>query len=427
MKIDATRVLDVARRDSELGYKLRNFTGTIAIDLGEDGLTLVVDDGVISDVKPSGRADATMRISAPEAYWRESLAQVPRAGFDSLTTGLSQGLKVVGDFALHVSPYQGALHRLLIVLRTAASGPTPRRNEPAEPWRETDTAVGRYVHVTSGGETARIYYEEAGSGPVPLVLQHTAGSDSRQYRHVLANPELQKRFRMIAWDLPGHGRSFLPQGTRWWEQPYRTGLHELVAGSCASKDAIGLDRPIYLGCSVGGQLALDLAAEAPEHFRAFIPVNGWYEIVSRGPYNNDIHRLPTTSPEYFSSLILAATGPQSPEAAAQEVFWVYRSNFPGIYAGDNDYFMNEHDLRRNGHKIVADKTPVIMVSGEYDGNLQSPEHGAEAVVRHVPGVEHHVLPGLSHFAPADDPVAFCEQMIPIFDRLLARLELKETV
>ena len=428
MRIDPATALRRARADRELAYKLRDFSGTIAFDLDGQVLCFAIRDGaVVAVTEGSPGEDADIRIAAPDSYLREALKNPPPAGYENLTMAMGRGLTVEGDFVRLVSPYHGALHRLLIVLREALNGPTVRREMPAEPWAETDTAVGRYVHLRNGDAAARIYYEEAGTGSVPLVLQHTAGADSRQYRHMLANPEMQRRFRMIAWDLPGHGRSFLPAGTRWWEQPYQTSREDLIAWSCAIKVALRLDRPIFMGCSVGGQLALDLAAEAPEHFRAFIPLNGWYEIVSRGPYDNGIHRLPTTSPEYFSSLILSAVAPQSPEASTQEVYWVYRSNFPGIYAGDNDYFMNGHDLRENGHKIDASRTPVVMVSGEYDATSRAPDHGAEAVVRHVPGVEHHVLPGLGHFAPADDPVAFCEQLLPILDALLARLDLMEAV
>ena len=47
-----------------------------------------------------------------------------------------------------------------------------------------DKAVGRYVHLTIDDIEYRVYYEESGSG-IPLLLQHTAGCDGRQCRHLL--------------------------------------------------------------------------------------------------------------------------------------------------------------------------------------------------------------------------------------------------
>ena len=51
--------------------------------------------------------------------------------------------------------------------------------------------AGRYVYLTVRGVEYRVYYEEAGEG-TPVLFQHTAGSDGRQYRHMLEDPELKK-------------------------------------------------------------------------------------------------------------------------------------------------------------------------------------------------------------------------------------------
>jgi pimeloyl-ACP methyl ester carboxylesterase len=87
-----------------------------------------------------------------------------------------------------------------------------------DPFAARDVIVGRYVRFEVGGAEYRMYYEEAGQG-IPLLLQHTAGADSRQWRHFLADPELQRTYRLIAYDLPFHGRSLPPvRGARWWDR-----------------------------------------------------------------------------------------------------------------------------------------------------------------------------------------------------------------
>ena len=52
--------------------------------------------------------------------------------------------------------------------------------------------TGRYVHVDIGGEMHRIYFEENGVG-IPLVCLHSAGSDGRQWRHLLSTLRLHVR------------------------------------------------------------------------------------------------------------------------------------------------------------------------------------------------------------------------------------------
>src|SRR5512147_2509187 len=70
---------------------------------------------------------------------------------------------------------------------------------------------GAYVHLSLGGKPHRIYFEEAGQG-IPLVCLHTAGSDGRQYRALMNDPEITARFRVLAFDLPWHGKFSPPAG-----------------------------------------------------------------------------------------------------------------------------------------------------------------------------------------------------------------------
>ena len=71
--------------------------------------------------------------------------------------------------------------------------------------------TGRYVHLTVQGVEYRVYFEEAGKG-TPVLMQHTAGSDGRQWRHILEDEKLTSEFRFIAHDLPYHGKSLPPLG-----------------------------------------------------------------------------------------------------------------------------------------------------------------------------------------------------------------------
>jgi len=216
--MDITQSLEsfraAATGDKELAYKLRGLDATVRIGPDASPFDLKVVGGAVQAVEPaSGDADVVM--SAPDAFWQASFARpLADPGYETLTMSFARGLKVEGDFAAHVAAYQGAWQRLYLVLRKAVSGLAERRAEPA-PRRETDNAIGRYAYVKANGQEARIYFETAGTGPTPLILQPMAGADGRQYRYLLAHPEMQKRFTMIAYDLPYHGKSLPPIGVRW--------------------------------------------------------------------------------------------------------------------------------------------------------------------------------------------------------------------
>jgi pimeloyl-ACP methyl ester carboxylesterase len=189
----------------------------------------------------------------------------------------------------------------------------------------------------------------------------------------------------------------------------------------AIADALQLDQPFFMGCSVGGQLALDLAAFHGSRFGAFISLNGWYDNPQPSEViNNDVFRTPSVSEDYPMSIILGGTSPEAPEEHAQEVYWVYRSNFPGVYAGDNDYFMHEHDLKEYGHRIDARAKPVYVIAGQYDAASRDKVHGGPAVAANVPGAIFIEAKGLGHFAPSDDPQGFSEMIVPVLDEVIER-------
>src|SRR5690606_18662733 len=71
---------------------------------------------------------------------------------------------------------------------------------------EFEPIIGRYLRLELLGREHRLYIEEAGQG-IPLLCLHTAGSDTRQYRALMNEPEILKNFRVIAFDLPWHGKS----------------------------------------------------------------------------------------------------------------------------------------------------------------------------------------------------------------------------
>src|SRR6202163_4780272 len=78
--------------------------------------------------------------------------------------------------------------------------------------------IGRYLAVEVEDTRYRVHVEEAGAG-IPLLCLHTAGADSRQYRHLLNDAAVTDRFRVIAFDMPHHGRSNPPDA--WWLRKYR--------------------------------------------------------------------------------------------------------------------------------------------------------------------------------------------------------------
>jgi pimeloyl-ACP methyl ester carboxylesterase len=283
--------------------------------------------------------------------------------------------------------------------------------------REFDTAVGRYVYVTVDGVQYRVYYEEAGTGSIPMVLQHTAGADGRQWRHVLEDPDYQRLFRMIAYDLPYHGKSLPPTSVRWWETEYRLTKDFLMNTVVALSHALQLDRPVYMGCSIGGHLAPDLALYHPDEFRAVVGINAGLATPGAGRSEvADSWYHPRVSNDWKAAAMLGNTAPTSPEAYRRETTWIYSQGAPAALKGDVFYYSRDHDLTaEQASSIDTSRIPVYLLTGEYD--FLAGDDGTAALARQISGCEFQLIPGLGHFGPSENPDDFKPYLLPVLERI----------
>jgi pimeloyl-ACP methyl ester carboxylesterase len=108
----------------------------------------------------------------------------------------------------------------------------------------------------------RMAYRSAGSGPVVMLL-HGITSSSATWERVL--PYLARHFTVIAPDFMGHGESAKPRGD------YSLGAH-----ASAIRDllvALGHERATFVGHSLGGGVAMQLAYQFPERCERLVLVD----------------------------------------------------------------------------------------------------------------------------------------------------------
>jgi len=274
-----------------------------------------------------------------------------------------------------------------------------------------DHAVGRYVHLDLGGIEHRVYFEESGTG-IPLLLQHTAGADGRQWRHVLEDEALRRTFRMIAYDLPFHGKSVPPTSQRWWAEPYRLTREFLTRVPTTLSRALGLERPVYMGSSIGGHLAIDLAIDYPGFFRAVVGLEASAQ--TPGGYLDEFFH-PEISNDFKAHLMYGLMAPTSPDALRHETLWVYSQGAPAVFKGDLYYYSIDHDVRETAGRIDTRQTSVDILNGEYDWS-GTPELGA-ALAKLIPGARYATMTGLGHFPMSENPELFLATIRPVLARI----------
>jgi pimeloyl-ACP methyl ester carboxylesterase len=287
-----------------------------------------------------------------------------------------------------------------------------------------DPITGGYIYLTVDDIEYRVYVEEAGVG-IPLLLQHTAGSDGRQYHHLLRDPEVTSRFRCIAWDLPYHGKSLPPYGVEWWAQEYNLTRDRLLAFPNAIADALELHRPVYMGSSMGGHAAIDLAHQHPERYRATIAVEGAlrsateYVEVGMDGIRREFDN-PNVSRNSIGAAMLLNMSPYSPEPAVREVQWMYMQGGPGIFAGDlyyyYYYYYYDHNMTpEQAAEIDTRKCMLYLLTGEYDPNTSPAE--TQAVADVVKGCKFIPMPKLGHFPATENYPEFRKHLLPVLDEI----------
>jgi pimeloyl-ACP methyl ester carboxylesterase len=274
--------------------------------------------------------------------------------------------------------------------------------------------VGRYVSFEIAGKLCRVYFEQAGEG-IPLVCLHTAGADSRQYRHMMCDADITSRYRVIAFDMPWHGKSYPPEG--WQDQEYRLSTELYVETVMAFCQALALDRPALIGCSIGGRIVLQLAHQHSDRFRALIGVEAadfqepWYD-------TSWLHRGDVHGGEVCAALVSGLVAPQSPAVYRHETLWQYMQGGPGVFRGDLHFYRVDSDLRGRLDGIRTDRCPLYLLTGEYDFSC-TPEDTLRTAAG-IPGAQVTVMRELGHFPMSENPQQFRGYVLPVLDAIARR-------
>jgi pimeloyl-ACP methyl ester carboxylesterase len=265
----------------------------------------------------------------------------------------------------------------------------------------------------------RVFYREAGSGPV-VVLVHGITSTSATWANVL--PYLAERFTVIAPDLLGHGESAKPRGD-YSLGAYASGIRDLLM-------ALGHERATFVGHSLGGGVAMQLAYQFPEHCERLV-------LVSSGGLGRDITALLRAASLPGSELVLPLLVNERVLGAGRLVGRVLRrvglrvhTDLEEVLRGHASLSDGEaraafiHTLRTIvdpwGQRVdasdrlyLAQAIPFLILWGERDPIIPV-EHAREAH-QLVPGSRLELFPNAGHFPHLDDPLRFLGLLIDFME------------
>jgi pimeloyl-ACP methyl ester carboxylesterase len=263
---------------------------------------------------------------------------------------------------------------------------------------------GKYVHVEVGGVDHRVYVEENGpSDGIPLLCQHTAGCNNQEWRHVLTDEGITDEFRVIAYDLPFHGKSVPPRDESWWEDDYTLTAEEFAETIVAIADALDLDDPVYMGSSMGGNITLELLDWHADRFRALIGLECGAH--SPGFYIDWLDHAHVNTTEVNAYACWGLMAKQSPEPTRRETMYLYEQGANGVFKGDLYFYSVDHDYRDRLEDLDATECPLYAVNGEYD-YLTDPDDAREVADGVGDGATAVETAQIGHFPMSEHPTLF---------------------
>jgi 3-oxoadipate enol-lactonase len=237
-----------------------------------------------------------------------------------------------------------------------------------------------------------------------LVLGSSVGTDRTMWDAAL--PRLAERFRVVRYDHRGHGTSPVPPG------PYD--LAGLAGDVVRLLDALGIERAHLGGLSLGGMVAMQLAATRPERVDRLGLVCTAAHVPPASMWAERAATVRTAGPQALVDAVFARwftpAGAGSPEA--RRLREVFLAQPPEGYAGCCEA-VGAMDLRRLLGRITA---PTLVVAGAEDPGMPPPH--AEAIAAGIAAgggsAEVVVLPAAAHLAAVERPDAVADLLVRHF-------------
>ena len=240
---------------------------------------------------------------------------------------------------------------------------------------------------------SELYYEVHGKEGAPwLVLSHSLACSARMW-----DPQIEAfgdRWRILAYDMRGHGASAAPQG------PYS--LDMLADDVIALMKHAGIGRATFIGLSIGGMIGQTLALKQPALFERMVLADTghaqnadalaqWEERIRIAESQGMQALVESTMARWFTEAFRS-----TPEA--KKIAALVAATPVAGYVGCGRAIMK---LNTTG-RLQDIALPVLAITGEQDASAP----GTRYIGENVPGAKLVVIPQAAHIANVEQPAAF---------------------
>lgn len=240
------------------------------------------------------------------------------------------------------------------------------------------------VVISAAGQA--VWYADQrkpGSAHPPLLLIHGAAGTHLDW------PMTLRRLNALVPDLPGHGKS---------APPGRQTIDAYAADLRALLDALGIDRVVAVGHSMGGAVALTLALDFPERVAGLMLLGTGAHL----PVNPAILRMREAQAEVGQMLKKWFWSRATPDAVRERGYQLFMQ-IPAEVAYGDYLACAQFDVRDRLGQIAA---PALVMVGEAD--VMTPPAYSALLAERLPHAERVTLPDAGHMLAVEQPEAVGE-------------------
>jgi pimeloyl-ACP methyl ester carboxylesterase len=242
---------------------------------------------------------------------------------------------------------------------------------------------------------AKIYWDERGQG-APVLLIMGLGLPSDMWHRT--RPLLEARYRTIALDNRGVGRSDVPPG------PYPLAL--MASDAAAVLDAAGVASAHVFGVSMGGMIAQEFAVQYPSRVRSLIlgctAPGGPHAVRAEPAALQMLTSRATMTVEEFSAAVLQFIhDPGTPRERIEEDLVIRRQWNPLV----EGYLAQLHGIMawEVYSRLPQVTAPTLVIHGETDRLV--PPGNSRVIAERIPNAKLLLIPHAGHIFTTDQPEA----------------------
>lgn len=254
-------------------------------------------------------------------------------------------------------------------------------------------APGRAASV----DGIELYSSASGSGPT-IVFVHGWTCDTSSWREQI--PAFEDDYRVIALDLPGHGRSESPREAEFSMDLFARAVEAVRAEA-------GADEVVLVGHSMGVVVIRQYAIMFPERVAALVAVDGPLDLRTFAAPEGADGGLPPLTREARESLIRGMFVPETPAALREHILSMMLDT-PETTARGAAAAMFDPSIRTDD--VIRAPTLAIVA-----GTAEVPD--TEAMRDIVPNLEAARIEGTGHFLMMEKPAEFNGRLAAFLDAI----------